>query len=134
MQYVVCPIQYAANKSRGDVFPLETYMDLKQLQQKTVEIQKRFPTNFSKEEMIMDLAEELGELSQAVLIVEKIKVTNDENKRRSIEDVANALGDIMFDLLVMADKYGLDMETEYLKVMKELTGRIEQGEFDAKTE
>lgn len=105
-------------------------MDLKQLQQKTVDIQKRFPRNFTKVELVADIAEEVGELAQAVLITEKIKITNDPNKRRSLEDVANALGDILFDLLVLADKYGLDMETEYIKVMDELKGRIEQGEFN----
>lgn len=107
-------------------------MDLKQLQQKTVEIHHRFPKEFSKEELMLDLVEEVGELAQALLIVEKKKFTNDPAKRRTVEDVANALGDIMFDLLVMAQEYHLDMNEEYLKVLEEIGGRIKQGEFEQK--
>lgn len=104
-------------------------MDLKQLQAKTVEINRGFESNFDKVQLLADLTEEVGELAQAILITEKIKLTKDPVKQRSVEDVANALGDIMFDLLVMADKYGLDMEAEYVKVMEELNSRISQGEF-----
>lgn len=104
-------------------------MDLKLLQQKTQEINQQFPVNFTKEQLMVDIAEEVGELAQAILIVEKMKFTTDPKKVRSINDVANALGDIMFDLLVMAEKYGLDMEQEYVKVLEELQGRIMAGEF-----
>ena len=104
-------------------------MDLKNLQKQTAAIDNQFPHKFDKVSLALDITEEVGELAQAILITEKIKLTNDPTKQRLVEDVANALGDIMFDLLVMAEKYGLDMETEYLKVMDELKGRIEKGEF-----
>lgn len=121
----VCSIKYLVFREN---------MNLLQLQQTTADLQKQFPRNFSKVELLADLTEEVGELAQAILITEKIKVTNDPNKRRTTEDVANALGDILFDVLVMAEKYGLDMEVEYQKVLEELKGRIGKGEFDAKAE
>ena len=46
--------------------------------------------------------------------------------------MANALSDILYDLLVLAVKYGLDMEEEYAKVLGELMERIKSGEFDTK--
>jgi NTP pyrophosphatase (non-canonical NTP hydrolase) len=107
-------------------------MDLKQLQQKTVAIDNQFPHKFDKVSLALDLVEEVGELAQAILITEKIKITNDPAKKRTVDDVANALGDIMFDLLALAEKYGLDMESEYVKVMEEVAGRIGKGEFDRK--
>lgn len=76
--------------------------------------------------------EEVGELAQAILIVEKKKLTSDPAKQRTKADIANALGDIVFDLVLLADDYELDLFAEYAKVLQELRTRTESGEFDAK--
>jgi NTP pyrophosphatase (non-canonical NTP hydrolase) len=102
-------------------------MDLKQIQQKTIEIQKTFPIQFDKRDLIIDLTEEVGELAQAMLIVEKRKYSNNPSKQKTKADIANALSDILFDLLVLAQEYELDMDTEYVIVLEEMRGRIKRG-------
>ena len=83
---------------------------------------------------MLDLMEEVGELAQAILIVEKKKLTSDPAKQKTKADIANALGDIMFDLVLLADDYKLDLFTEYAKVLKELHDRTQAGEFDTQTQ
>jgi NTP pyrophosphatase (non-canonical NTP hydrolase) len=105
-------------------------MDLKKIQQKTIEINQLFPSDYDKRDLMIDLVEEVGELANAILIVDKRKFTNNPTKKKTKADIANALGDILFDLLVMAQEYGLDMEEEMVKVLEEIKTRIASGEFE----
>jgi NTP pyrophosphatase (non-canonical NTP hydrolase) len=109
-------------------------MDLKQLQDKTKDLQKSFPVQFDKRDVMLDLVEEVGELAQALLMVEGRKHTSDPIKQRSVRDIANGISDILFDLMMLASKYDLDIGVEYLKVLNEIESRIKAGEFDAKAE
>jgi NTP pyrophosphatase (non-canonical NTP hydrolase) len=105
-------------------------MDLKQLQDKTKDLQKSFPVQFDKRDVMLDLVEEVGELAQALLMVEGRKHTSDPIKQRSVRDIANGISDILFDLMMLASKYDLDIGVEYLKVLNEIESRIKAGEFD----
>lgn len=103
-------------------------MRLKQLTEKTKKIVKKFPKKFTwgKKERYMDLVEEVGELANAILVEE-------ENKPKGVlfknNSVADAICDLLFDLLVLADLYGVDLDKEYLKMLKRLEKRIKDGEF-----
>jgi NTP pyrophosphatase (non-canonical NTP hydrolase) len=104
-------------------------MDLKQIQEKTVTISKRFPNGYSKENRLVDLVEEVGELAQAMLIVDKLKTTNDPTKQKTVHDIADALADVLYNLLLLADDYGVDLDQEYQDMIWRLEKRLDEGEF-----
>ncbi len=74
---------------------------------------------------LIDLMEEVGELSNAVLVEE-----GNKSEKRRMAKVDNSLGDIQFALYLIADKYGLDLEEEYEKVLVELEERLKKKHFD----
>lgn len=102
---------------------------LKDLTQESKKIARKFPKKFrwQGKERFIDLVEEVGELANALLVYEKNKPKRVLFRRNSIAD---ALCDILFDLLVLADWYGIDLEKEYPEMLKRLEKRIKKGEFE----
>lgn len=103
-------------------------MGLKKLTKKSKKLSHQFPKKFQWEvkERFIDLVEEVGELANAILIEEKNKPKRVLHPGNSIAD---ALCDILFDLLLLADYYGIELEEEYLEMLKRLEARIKKGEF-----
>ena len=107
--------------------------NMKKLIKKTRELNVLFEDRskkLSKEERFMDLVEEVGELAQAMLIVDRRKLTSDPKKQKTSEDIADALCVVLFDLILLADDYELDLEQEYRQTLKRMRERLEEGEFD----
>ena len=74
-------------------------MKLEEIIEQTTRLNSRFEKKFDKKDRVLDLVEEVGELAQAILIVEKRKLTRDPLKQKRTEDIADALADILFDLI-----------------------------------
>lgn len=106
-------------------------MEFRELIERTLELSRRFPKRYTKQERLLDVMEEAGELAQAVLIVEKIKSTNDPRKQKTVEDVADAISDILFALIHVADDYGRDVVVDYEAMLDRLEERLNNGEFGA---
>ena len=107
-------------------------LELEKLVEKTREVAREFEKKgqgYGKQERFMDLVEEVGELAQAMLIVDGAKVTNDPAKTRTKKHIADALSDILFDLVLLADNYEIDLFGDYERMLEELKGRLESGEF-----
>lgn len=98
------------------------------MQLKTKELLKQFEKvrlrKWTPEAMVVDLAEEVGELSNAVLVKEGFK-----NKGRQKADLVDSLCDILFDFYMLSEHYKVDLEKEYEKVLAQLEKRIKEGEF-----
>jgi len=103
---------------------------MKKLIDKTRGVAEKFPRTMGVEERFIDLVEEVGELAQAVLITRGKKYTKNPAKQRTVEDVADALCDVLFNLIVLADEYDLNLEEEYLAMLTRLQKRIEAKEFE----
>ena len=104
---------------------------MKELQNKTRNIVKKLPLLNKVEHRFMDLVEEVGELSTAIMYFEKFKSGRYEGKYTK-DDISDALSDILFDLFVIADKYDLEVDKEYTKMLERLDKRVEEGEFEKK--
>jgi NTP pyrophosphatase (non-canonical NTP hydrolase) len=104
-------------------------MDLKKIQQKTVELSKGFAAHYDERDHLIDLMEEMGELAQALQISTGRKITNDPKKIRTQEDVIDGICDVMFALVRLADTRGLDLESEYMKMLSRIRIRMDEGEF-----
>lgn len=104
-------------------------MGLRKLTEKTKKVSGGFPQRFQwdKKERFIDLVEEVGELANALLIEEKKKPQRVLHPGNSIAD---ALCDLLFDLLLLADLYEVDLEKEYPAMLKRLKERIKSGQFE----
>lgn len=103
---------------------------MNKLIEKTKELSAKFPSQYDKRSRLIDLMEEVGELAQAVHIVEGFKKTNDPAKVRTVEDVADGLCDVLYELILLARDYELDLEQEYSQMLTRLEKRLEGGEFE----
>ena len=79
---------------------------------------------WTPEAMLVDLTEEVGELANSILVKEGFK-----NKKRAKADLVDSICDALFDLYMIAEHYGIDVEKEYGKVLEQLQLRIKSGEF-----
>lgn len=70
------------------------------------------------------LIEEVGELANAILVEEKFK--NEENKKFDLKD---SVADVLFDLILIANYYKIDIKQEFLKMITELKERIDSGKM-----
>ena len=102
-------------------------MNLKQLAEKTVKLTKKFPRKWDKNTRFVDLVEEIGEIANAILVKEGQKPKKTLHPGNSLPD---ALADTLFDLLLLAYQHGIDLEKEYLEMLKRLEKRIKSGEFN----
>ncbi len=101
-------------------------MNLQEIQKITKKIVKKFPGKQWKVEVrTLDLVEEIGELCNAILIKEGHK-----GKKRAKADLADSLVDILFDLVLLADIYKVDLNKEYSKMIREIIKRQKEKEFD----
>lgn len=105
-------------------------MDFEELIRKTEKVDKLFKQRFDKRDRALDLVEEVGELVQAMQVLDKRKLTNDPKKQRAKADVADALADILYDLILLAEEFEIDLGSEYKKMLSSLQKRVEKGEFD----
>src|SRR5580704_15427269 len=73
----------------------------------------------------VELVEEVGELANAIQTEEGFK-----SKKRKKSDVTNSVCDILFEVLLIADHYKIDLDKEYPEVLKEIDERNKNGDFD----
>ncbi|GEM_PF-6576706 len=103
---------------------------LRELIDETAELERVFANKYDARDQYMDLVEEVGELSQAMQITAGRKHTNDPAKRRTQEDVVDALCDVMFQVLRLSRHLGVDLPAEYEKVLERIKERSRRGEFE----
>lgn len=63
-------------------------------------------------------------MANAILVREGHK-----GPKRAKADLADSLCDILFDLLLLAHHYGVDLDAEYPKMLDQLRQRIAAGQF-----
>lgn len=78
----------------------------------------------SKEERFIQLVEEIGELANAIATAEGHK-----SKKCARADLADSFADVLFDLIVLANLYEIDLEKETRIMLKRLEKRIKNNEF-----
>ena len=94
-------------------------MNFKQLSRTTKEVTRKFPGKRWKPEVrALDLVEEIGELCNAILVKEGYK-----GKKRAKADLVDSIVDTLFDLILIADFYKIDIDREYSKMIKDIKRR-----------
>lgn len=102
-------------------------MTLKELSRRALEIRERygeFETErigrpWSNTEIALGFVGDVGDLARLVMAKEGLRGADDLEVR-----LAHELADCLWCLLVLSEKYGVDLEREFLGTMEELEGRI----------
>jgi len=81
--------------------------------------------NWTIHTRFVELVEEVGELANAIQTEEGFK-----SKKRKKSDVINSICDILFEVLLIADHYNMDLDKEYPVVLEEIDQRRKSGDFD----
>lgn len=100
---------------------------LNELKIKTHEIASQMPNNkeWDVHHRFVELVEEVGELANAIQTEEGYK-----SSKRKKSDVTNSVCDILFEILLIADHYNIDLDKEYPAVLQEIDMRRKNGDFD----
>lgn len=103
-------------------------MDLNEAVKETRKVSDAIPTKSGKDWDIktrfLDLVEEVGELANALLLEHEDKA---EKRRRA--ELVDSICDVLFDVLMLADAYGINLDKEYPKVLEHIGKRAESGGF-----
>ncbi len=99
-------------------------MDFRQLIEETLEVNSKFKTKLGKQARMLDMVEEFGELAHAMLMVDKEKASGDPEKLRTSKDIADAIADILYDLILLAKDYDIELDDIYPKMLKEMEDRF----------
>ena len=105
-------------------------MDFKELQKRAIEIRNRYRElemkKTGKEWTNLNIMEgfvgDVGDLIKLVMAKEGVRQIEDVDAKLSHE-----LADCLWSILVLADKYNIDLEAEFMKTMDELDKRIDEN-------
>lgn len=104
-------------------------MDFKELQQRAVEIRNKYREfeikKTGKEWTNLNIMEgfigDVGDLMKLVMAKEGVRNIDDTDTK-----LAHELADCLWSILILADKYSIDIESEFMKTMDELATRIDK--------
>lgn len=106
-------------------------MKFEELKQRALEIRAKYSElekqkhgkEWSKEELMLGFVGDVGDLSKLVIAKEGMREIENTDQK-----LAHELSDCLWCIFVLADKYGIDLETSFLKTMDELQERIARGD------
>ena len=105
-------------------------MDFKKITERAIEIRNKYSElekelygkEWTREQIAEGFVGDVGDLMKLVLA--KSGVRNIENADGKI---AHELSDCLWSLLVLSNKYGIDLEKSFLETMNELENKIKNG-------
>ena len=75
---------------------------------------------WSREQIAQGFVGDVGDLMKLIMAKEGIRAIDDVDAK-----LAHELSDCLWSILVLADKYGIDLESEFTKNMQELKAHID---------
>lgn len=104
-------------------------MEFKSLQNRALEIRQRYAElektkgsrEWTREDLVKGFVGDVGDLVKLTMAADGVREIHNASEKLSHE-----LGDCLWSVLVIAEKYGVDIESAFLKTMDELDARIEQ--------
>lgn len=102
-------------------------MDFKTLIQRALAIRRKYEEletenygrSWTGEELTLGFVKDVGDLAKLVQAKEGVR------KVDNVDDaLAHELSDCLWSVIILADKYGVDLEASFNKTMDELDGRM----------
>jgi NTP pyrophosphatase (non-canonical NTP hydrolase) len=102
-------------------------MDFKEIIKRAVEVRekysefetKKYGREWSREQIAQGFVGDIGDLMKLVMAKEGLRKLENVDERLKHE-----LADCLWSIIVLADKYGIDIEGAFLETMVELEGRL----------
>lgn len=103
-------------------------MDFEEVMKKTIELNSKFKTEFDDHGRALSLVSEVGELADAILEYDGGKEKGTRNPK-GLDEIADAMADIQYNLIILAQHYKIDLPKKYKEVLDEVEKRFAKGEF-----
>lgn len=105
-------------------------MELKELSKRAIEIRnmyselekKKYGREWTKSEIMEGFVGDVGDLMKLVMAKEGIREKENIDKQ-----LAHELSDCLWSILVLSEKYEIDIEQSFLETMSALEERIKNG-------
>lgn len=98
-------------------------MDLKNLQEKVKDFVNKNNLDSPTEFRVLDLVSETGEVAKEIL-----KMTNYGNSKLVVsENIKSELGDVLYSLMVVANKFDIKLDEALELVLKKYNKRLRKG-------
>jgi len=97
---------------------------LQQLIVEVLEVGSNFPNKWDLKTHYIDLVEEVGELGNAILVE-----SGDKSMKRKRAELNDSFADVLFELIMMANEAGVDLEEALSTMLAELRVRQENREY-----
>jgi NTP pyrophosphatase (non-canonical NTP hydrolase) len=106
-------------------------MEFKQLTEKALAVRRqianaetnRYGREWSREELMLGFIKDVGDLAELLQAKEGVRKVDDLDVK-----LAHELSDCLWAIMVLADKYGVDLETAFVKTMDELSNHLRSEE------
>lgn len=103
-------------------------MNFDDLQQRAVQIRKKYDelnkragnTAWVSRDFMAGVVADVGELSEILMAKDGLRKMEDVDTK-----LAHELSDCLYSILILADSYGIDLASVFMKTMDELTVRID---------
>ena len=79
---------------------------------------KKYGREWTREEVFQGLVGDVGGLSKQVMVESDIRTSKDDH------GIDHHLADCLWSLIVLAEKYNIDLEKSFVKTMNELEKKI----------
>jgi NTP pyrophosphatase (non-canonical NTP hydrolase) len=102
-------------------------LTLNQAKEDTKKVVEQIPVNkpWSIHHRLAELMEEVGELANAIQTQEGLK-----SKKRQKAEITDSVCDVLFEILLIAEHYKIDLDKKYPEVLAFINKRRKNGEFD----
>lgn len=107
-------------------------MEFKQISTRALEIRKKYAKlekkkygkEWSKQQIMQGFVGDIGDLAKLIMAKEGVRDIDNVD-----EKLAHELSDCLWCVLVLADKYGIDIEKSFMETMNDLDEEIDKGTF-----
>jgi len=102
-------------------------MRLNEAVKETQKASQKMPGNkqWTAHTRFVELVEEVGELANAIQTDEGYKT-----RKRKKSEIIDSVCDVLWEILLIAGIYRIDLDIEYPEVLKQIDARRKKGEFD----
>src|SRR6201991_4403209 len=104
-------------------------MKFEDLLKRAVEVRKKYDDlnakrglTWNEQNLMSGFVGDVGDLSKIIMAKHGLRGMDDVDAR-----LAHELSDCLWSVLVLADKYGIDLGKEFMKTMNELDGQIDKA-------
>ncbi len=124
------PQRFESSTLRSVIIAIIINMDFKIIQESAIAVREKYNAleikqngkAWTNEQLMQGFVGDIGDLMKLVMAKEGVREIENVD-----EKLAHELSDCLWCVIVLANKYGVDLENAFMKTMEELDERINQN-------